>query len=131
VHVTNTWFAATDAGTDAAADTAADAAADAVASGLSGLAGVGQTAGADRSALPDECRDMGDDPDPDPAPEPSPGDVPGADGPDAPGTDPGPGTLPRTGADALATALIALLFLIAGGTAVTVSRRMRGGSRAR
>ncbi|WP_275001556.1 DUF5979 domain-containing protein [Promicromonospora iranensis] len=120
VHVTNTWFAATDAATDAAN------------SGLSGLAGVGRTAGADRSALPDECRDMGDGTDPDPAPEPDPDDVPGdVPGADGPGTDPGPGTLPRTGADALTTALIALLLLITGGTVVTVSRRMRGGSRAR
>lgn len=122
VEVTNTWSAATGGGS------ASD-------SGFDGITELSQTAGADRGALPEECLDPDDGPDPDPGPgpgpAPGPGDEPGAVGPVGPGTDAGPGTLPRTGADALTGALLALLFLIAGCAAVTVSRRMRGGARVR
>ncbi|MFD7307929.1 DUF5979 domain-containing protein [Promicromonospora sp. NPDC059942] len=102
VEVTNTW--------GASADGVASASLTALVTPLAA------TFAADRAALPDGCGDQGGGGASGPGPGPGPGPVPGTE----------PGTLPWTGVNALPTALLALLFLVAGGVFVTVSRRMRG-----
>lgn len=103
VQVTNTWFAA-----DAAAGDETSALGTVEGATLTS-AGAGTPAGSAAG-----CTDPGD----------------GAAGEPGAPADPGGGVgaeeLPWTGVDALAAALCALLFLVGGAAAVTVSRRIRG-----
>jgi hypothetical protein len=106
VEVTNTWSAP--GGGAAGGGTGGEA------GGLAAVSGVALTAAGLSTAAgaADYCAD--------------PGSEPGA--PADPGAGVGPDELPWTGADVLTAALFALLLLVGGSAAVTLSRRTRGHS---